>query len=99
MSESNLERGLTEVDESRIDTFTDFPTKEAIACQLFYRQLGTVLGLQYFTDKADFISELMRSFQRKSRFELVLSMYKDFNLMSRALGVEPYNIPNEEPKR
>lgn len=75
-----LEKGLTEIqpDDASIDMFSDFPNTHAVKHQLWCRQLG-VIGLQYYTEKADFSAEIMRAHQRKGRTELKEALIHKLN--------------------
>jgi tRNA A-37 threonylcarbamoyl transferase component Bud32 len=92
--DEKLTKAITEIneDDASIDTFSDFPTKEAIDIQLYNRMLAKTMDLAYYEHEADFISEMMRGFKRKARQEVVLSLYKDiqmYNSMVEPFGTKP----------
>ena len=85
-SDTKLTGALTDIRRDTIDTFSDFPTKEAIDLQVSNRTLGKTLGLKYFDNQADFVSEIMRSFMRKGRSEVVLSRYQSLDMYKAMVG-------------
>jgi hypothetical protein len=99
-----LEKGLTEINpnDASIDTFTEFATPQAIRFQMFSRQLGNEFKMRHFEEKADYNSELMRSYRRAARKELTLSNYKDIQMFREFVGL-PYsseaNIQGDENAR
>lgn len=96
--EEKLTKALTEINDqdASIDTFSDFPTKEAIDIQVFNRMLSETMDLDYYKQEADFVAEVMRAFNRKSRQEVVLSLYKDIAMYNQM--VEPHGAEKDEEK-
>ena len=96
--EEKLTKALTEIssDDASIDTFSDFPTKEAVDIQVFNRMLQTTMELDYYKYEADFVAEIMRAYDRKSRQEVVLSLYKDIAMYNQM--VEPHGVERTEEK-
>jgi len=96
--EEKLTKALTEINEqdASIDTFSDFPTKEAIDIQVFNRMLSETMELDYYKQEADFVAEIMRAFNRQSRREVVLSLYKDIAMYNQM--VEPHGAEKDEEK-
>lgn len=94
--EEKLTKALTEITENdaSIDTFSDFPTKESVDIQVYNRMLYETMGLDYYKQEADFVAEIMRAYNRKSRQEVVLSLYKDIQMYNSM--VEPYGASDEK---
>ena len=88
--EEKLTKALTEIgkEDASIDTFSDFPTKEAVDVQVYNRMLADTMELDYYQKEADFVAEVMRAFNRKSRQEVVLALYKDIAMYNQM--VEPH---------
>ncbi|KAF5029310.1 hypothetical protein DSECCO2_649930 [anaerobic digester metagenome] len=97
--EEKLTKALTEINDqdASIDTFSDFPTKEAIDIQVFNRMLAETMELDYYKQEADFVAEIMRAFNRQSRREVVLSLYKDIAMYNQM--VEPHGAEKDEEEK
>lgn len=96
--DQKLTEFLTDIDESKIDTATEFSTPQALDCQMCDRMIGNVFGIRYYRQRADFNAELMRSWWRGSRQEAVLAKYKDKGMYDAMVGIASNQTSTEVKK-